>query len=146
MDNSSRAAPPNPYIASLVLSASPVQLIALLYDGLIRFLNGALDGFSEQDPQKRMETVHNNLIRAQNILTELNVNLDREQGGEFAERLSDLYSFYSASLRQINATKNPASLPKIIQLITELRDAWYQAANPQQNVEKNSVSVETVSH
>jgi len=145
VDKTSHTVAPNPYLASLILSASPAQLVALLYDGLIRFLNAAQEGFSEQDQQRRMETVHNNLIRAQNILTELNSNLNREEGGEFAQQMGDLYNFYSASLREINATKNPANLPKIIDLITELRDAWYQATNPAAHFQNDSVPIPVAS-
>jgi flagellar secretion chaperone FliS len=141
MDNSMRSASSNPYLANLVLSASPVQLVALLYDGLIRFLNAALEGFSEEDPQKRIEIVHNNLIRAQNILAELNASLDRQQGGEFAHQMGDLYEFYNATLRQINSTKNPTSLPKVIRLITELRDAWHQAAVLGASTDQNQIPV-----
>lgn len=119
----------NPYLTNLVLSASPTQLVGLLYDGLVRFLNCAMDGFSEQDPQKKNETIHNNLIKAQNILVELNASLNHEEGGEFATRMGDLYNFYIHSLGKINTTKDPTMLPRIIQLITELRDAWYQASN-----------------
>jgi flagellar protein FliS len=135
-------AQPNPYLANLVLSASPAQLIALLYDGLIRFLNAALEGFSETDPQFKIETIHNNLIRAQNIVTELRTSLDPEKGGDFALQLDALYSYFSDSLCKINTTKDPSLLPKIIEMVTELRDSWHQVANLPLNPE-NHPSPET---
>ncbi|MBI4026701.1 MAG: flagellar export chaperone FliS [Verrucomicrobia bacterium] len=118
------------------MTATPHQLIGLLYDGLIRFLRTAQDAFSEPDPLKRMETVHNSIIRAQNIITELNNSLNMEKGGEVAQRLRGLYEFFYSSLTQVNLTKNPATdattIFRITRLVMEIRDAWNQIAPVEQ--------------
>ena len=124
-------APPNPYLADLVMSASPTQLVTLLHDGLIRFLGAAHDGFSEGNPQKRCEKISNNLIRAQSILTELDASLDMEHGGEIARQLHALYLFFMDTLQRVNTTKQPETILRIISMLTELRDAWSEVAiNP----------------
>ena len=128
MNTASNLTPPNPYLANLIMSASPVQLIVLLQDGLIRFLGAAYDGFSETDPQKRLETINNNLIRAQNIITELDACLDMEKGGEVAHQLRDLYLYFNSTLRQVNINKDATVLLRIIHMVSELRDAWSQIA------------------
>lgn len=119
----------NPYLANLIMTASPAQLIVILHDGLIRCLGSAYDGFSETDAQKRFESVNNNLVRAQNIITELNATLDMKNGGEIACQLSALYDFFNSTLCQINTAKEPSALLRIIHMISELRDGWSQTAN-----------------
>ncbi len=134
MNNKSyHVAPANPYLASQVMSASPVQLVTLMYDGMIRFLSAAHDGFSEADLQARFEMVNNNLIRAQNIVSELQACLDMEKGQEIAKRLDDLYEFFNRTLRQVNSSKDPSVILRIIHMVCELRDAWKDVAvsNPQ---------------
>ena len=124
---------PNPYLADQVAAASPVQLVVLLYDGAIRFLRGAYEGFAENEPQQRFETIHNNLIRAQNIISELNASLDMELGGEVARQLRDLYECLLEVLRKVNVgkdcAKDPAAILRIIGMLSEVRDSWGQLAN-----------------
>ncbi len=124
MSASYHTSPANPYLASQVMSASPIQLVTLLYDGIIRFLSAAHDGFFEVNPQARFETINNNLIRAQNIVTELQACLDLEQGQAVARQLDSLYDFFNVTLRQINSTKDPSVIMRIIHMVCELRDAW----------------------
>jgi flagellar secretion chaperone FliS len=120
----------NPYLQNMVLSASPAQLVAMLFDGFVRFLNAARDGFDEPDPQAKVEAIHNNLIRCQSILTELQSSLDFERGGEIARQLNDLYVYFSECLRQVNVKKDVETLSRLIPLVEELRDAWHQIALP----------------
>ncbi len=124
MNTTNHTAPASPYLASQILSASPVQLITLMYDGIIRFLSAAHDGFAESDPQVRFETINNNLIRAQNIVTELQACLDMEKGKDIAKQLDKLYDFFNTTLRQVNSAKDPAVIMRIIHMVCELRDAW----------------------
>jgi flagellar protein FliS len=133
MNSNFRLADPNPYLADQVTAASPVQLVVLLYDGAIRFLRTAYEGFAENDPQQRFEIIHNNLIRAQNILTELNACLDMELGGEVSRQLRDLYDCLLETLRNANLnkdiSKDPSSILRIIGMLSEVRDSWSQLAN-----------------
>ncbi|MDD2710027.1 MAG: flagellar export chaperone FliS [Verrucomicrobiae bacterium] len=123
----------NPYLANQVNSASPVQLVVMLYDGAIRFLHNAYEGFSEANPRQRQEIIHNNLIKTQNILTELNACLDMELGGDVARQLRELYEIFNSTLRQINQNKednkSPSSIMRIIRMLTNLRDAWEELSN-----------------
>jgi flagellar protein FliS len=116
------------YLKNQVMSASPAQLILCMYDGLIRFLSAAHGGFSEADTQKRFETIHNNLIRSQNILTELESSLDLQNGGEIAGQLSALYRFCGDTIRKANSFKDPVAIKHVIHMISELREAWSKAA------------------
>ncbi len=112
-------------------TAPPGELVLMLYDGLIRFLGQARSGFDFEDPLERNQTVHNNTLRAQDILNELTVTLDLEQGGELAETLQDLYLYMGERLQDSNVNKDPAGLEEVIERITVVRDAWSQMLQEQ---------------
>jgi flagellar secretion chaperone FliS len=124
----------NPYLRSQIASASPIQLIVILHDGVISYLQAAHEGFKLSDPQPRNEAINNNLIRAQNIINELNASLDVDQGGDFAKEMQKIYDFFISTLIHINLNKTDnrleTDLIRIQDMVAELRDAWTQVANP----------------
>ena len=52
-------------------TAPPGQLVLMLYDGIIRFLEQAVTGFDRQDPAEFNGIISNNIVRAQEIIREL---------------------------------------------------------------------------
>ena len=58
------------YKAQSVQTASPGKLVLMLFDGCLRFTTAAKRAFSEEEFTKRNEDVNNNIIRAQNIVTD----------------------------------------------------------------------------
>ena len=70
------------YKAQSVQTASPGKLVLMFFDGYLRFTTAARCSFEETDFTKRNEGVNNNLIRAQNIVTELQSSLDMSVPGE----------------------------------------------------------------
>ena len=98
------------------------QILVMLYDGAVRFLHLAKEGFAENN----IEKIHNNLIKVQNIITEFQANLDMEAGGEFSQTLFDLYEFLSRQLVKANVRKDTEALDIVIKHMTELRDTWKQ--------------------
>lgn len=105
-------------------TASPGQLVLMLYDGAVRFLERALEGFSKDDPAECNETINNNILRAQDILHELNAALNLEAGGELAATLRQLYQYLDWRLTQSNIRKEKAGIEEAIRRLTILRDAW----------------------
>lgn len=105
-------------------TAPPGQLVVMLYEGAIRFLERALDGFQYDDPKEFNETINNNVIRAQDILIELDASLDLDQGGELAVTLRGLYNYMHDRLTDSNADKTPEGIHDAIQRLSTLRDAW----------------------
>ena len=105
-------------------TASPGQLVVLLYNGLIRFLEQARAGFALDDPKEFNETINNNLQRAQAILNELNQALNMAEGGEFAHRMRGLYDYFDRRLQESNMAKTEPGIIEVIKHVTALRDAW----------------------
>ena len=105
-------------------TASPGKLILMLFDGAIRFLRTAEDGFRIENAGVRQETIHNNLMRAQDIVTELQRSLNLRDGGDFAVNMFRVYDFMLTRLIAANVKKNAEYIREVIQLLGELRDAW----------------------
>ncbi len=126
---------PNKRLASYqsvaVATASPGKLILMLMEGALRFLNAAEDGFKLGEMRRRHEAVHNNLLRAQNIVTELQRCLNLREGGEFAITMFRLYDFMNTRLMEANVRKEPDNIRVVHRLLGEIREAWEQMLREQ---------------
>ena len=112
------------YHKTATLTAPPGQIILMLFDGALRFLDRALAGFKHSDPALLNMTVHNNLQRAGDIIRELDCVLDREKGGELAETLHRLYEYFQERLHASNLRKQRHGIEEVIQHLGVLREAW----------------------
>jgi flagellar protein FliS len=112
------------YHQTATLTAPPGQIILMLYDGAIRFLERALTGFASTDPGELNMTVHNNLQRASDVIRELDFALDVEKGGELASTLRRLYEYFQKRIRASNLKKHRGGIEEVIQHLNVLRDAW----------------------
>jgi flagellar protein FliS len=110
-------------------TAAPGQLVLMLYDGAIRFLERALTGFSMDDPAEANSMISNNILRAQDIVYELNASLNVELGGELASTLRALYHFMDRQLTQSNLRKERQGIDDSINRLTILRQAWASMLN-----------------
>lgn len=112
------------YQHNSIFTATPEELTLMLYNGIIKFLNQA----KIQIKEKSIEGVHNNVVKAQNIITELSSTLDIEY--EVSQNLSSLYYFMNSNLIQANLHKFDGGSEKIDQvllLVKDLRDTWQEA-------------------
>ena len=112
------------YETQKVLSASPMELILMLYDGALRSLSQSLAAFDIVDDLDRMNGIHENLLRAQDFITELACSLDIERGGELALQLDRLYEFMLHHLAVANNEKRRKPVEDVKKMLTELRDSW----------------------
>jgi flagellar secretion chaperone FliS len=110
---------PNAYRANSIMTASPGQLIVMLYDGARRFLHQSAAAMSEHETA----TAHNKLTRAEDIIRHLRATLDMEQG-EVATRLQSIYTFSLSHLRQARIDQDANKLHEIDDLLGRLRDSW----------------------
>ena len=112
------------YRETEVLTATPGQLVVLLYDHLLLSLRRARAAMDSRDLGLQSES----LEKARNVLTELFVTLDRERGGEVAANLGALYSFLLGELVQVGIRSDAARLDRVAHMIGELREAFAQVA------------------
>ena len=112
------------YKAQSVQTASPGKLVLMLFDGYLRFTTAAVKSFEETDLTKKNEGINNNLIKAQNIVTELQSSLDMSVPGELPGTLYRLYDYVLHQLQQSNLQKKPEPIAEADKVIAELREAW----------------------
>jgi flagellar protein FliS len=105
-------------------SASPMQLIVMLYDGALRFLSEAKAAQAVGDMPRRAHA----LRRVAAILAECHSTLDLERGGAVAAELDRLYSYMSTRLIDITVKRDATAIDEIHTLMTPLRNAWSEAA------------------
>jgi flagellar protein FliS len=113
------------YRSAAVLTASPGQLVLMLYDGVLKALAITRDAFAHPvtDP-RRFETINHQLLKAQMIIAELQGGLNLEAGGEFAATLNRLYDYHNRRLLEANLRKQVGPVVEVERLVRELRDAW----------------------
>ena len=125
--------PYNQYKQTQITTANQGKLIVMLYDGAIKFLNIALDNLD----LKTYDVVNNNIIKAQDIVTELLLSLNMEEGGEISQNLFNLYMYFKKQLLEANIKKDGEILKQVIKLLKELRDAWDQISANEAKSDKN---------
>jgi flagellar protein FliS len=105
-------------------TATPGQLVLMLYDGALGFLEKALTGFEHKDPMAFNQTINNNVLRAQAIIQEMNVSLNMQAGGEVAQNFRSLYNYLYRRLREANRHKKREPIEETIQRLRILRNSW----------------------
>jgi len=111
----------NQYKENSIFTARPEELTLLLYNGLIKFIMQGQLAIDEKD----IEKAHNSLIRAQDIVNEFQVSLDKKY--EIFNSLALLYDYMHRRLIEANIKKDKEILAEILGYAKELRDAWAQA-------------------
>jgi flagellar protein FliS len=114
------------YKEASVNTASPGVLILMLYDGVLQGINRAEYGFTLPNMVRRNEEVHNGLMRAHEILRELQQSLDLEVETEFGERMYALYGFMLDRIFEANVKKDPEGLAPVKEMLQDIREAWDQ--------------------
>jgi len=103
-----------------VASASNVQLIQMLYDGLLESLSTTRGHIQHGNHNEKAKSI----ARASRIVLGLQGALDFEKGGDLANNLNDLYSYVTRRLFHVNAHNDLEALDEIYGLMREIRDAW----------------------
>lgn len=122
-------------------TATPGQLVLMLFDGALRFLEQARGGFNLDDPGEFNLTINNNVLRAQAIVDELNGSLDMSRGGELSAHLRSLYNYIDRRLDESNRTKTPEGIKESIDRLTTLRAAWAEMLSGSQDPTRSPAAI-----
>lgn len=115
--------PYNAYKQNSVNMASKDQLLLMLLDGAVKYTKIARLAIEKKDIQR----AHKELIRVQDIFTELMVTLDLESGS-FAKDLFNIYEFIKNKLIEANMKKDVNVIDEVLPLIEDVRDTWYEVS------------------
>ncbi len=116
-----------------VETASQGKLIVMLFNGAIKRAEEA----KRQLKSGKKESVHNNLIRAQDIIGELRAALDMK-AGEIAANLDQLYEYFQHLLVTANVKKDAAPIEECVNMMTDIRNTWEELFTRLAKEEKES--------
>ncbi len=120
------------YRANSVLTASPGQLVLVLYDGALSALAAARAAFDRPATDfRRFEAINTQLCKAQRIISELRGTLDFTVGGEFAPLMDRLYEYYNRRLFEANINKQVEPVREVEELLRQIRDSWAEMLSRQ---------------
>jgi flagellar secretion chaperone FliS len=108
------------YLEERILSADPVELVAMLYQAAITSVGDARRLLAEGQILLRARSVS----KACDILAELNTSLDFERGGEMSMRLSQLYGYMHRRLVEANSRQKDEPLAEVAGLLVTLQEGW----------------------
>ena len=115
------------YRESRVLSATPTELIVMLYEKLLADLRGASIAIRENDIEVKAKRLQN----ATDVIFELLGSLDQDRGGEVSQRLAALYSYMISRVGEASRTLDADALDEVAGHVESLLQAWQTvAANP----------------
>jgi flagellar protein FliS len=105
-------------------SASAVDLVVALYDGMIRFLSAAAAAVERGDEAGRRVAAK----RALDIIIHLQARLRMDVGGKPAQALSEFYATIFAQILQASQSASKQKFEHAIECVRNVRDAWREVA------------------
>ena len=132
------------YRETRVKTASQGQLVIMLYDETVKSLDRALellilDAEGKKNPSN-IEKISKSILKTQEIITELTVSLDFEQGGEIAKNLFSLYTWFNKELLEANISQDVRRITAVRNQLNELRSAWAEIAAKATETSGNTVT------
>ena len=123
------------YQKTNVSTASQGRLVVLLYEGAVKHLKAALNLFDENGKIKpgNIEQFGIHLQKTQAIITELQVSLDMDKGGDIARNLMSLYVYFNEELMDATISHNKAKIEFVLKMTDELAESWRVIANSTAN-------------
>jgi flagellar protein FliS len=111
------------YKENSILTASPEELVLMLYNGILRFTEEAKIAIGN----KNFERANNSIIRAQDIVSELSATLNMEY--DISKNLYSMYDYIMRRLIEANLKKDINILDEVKGLVKDLKEAWSEALN-----------------
>jgi len=120
------------YKETTVKTAGQGQLIVMLYDEAVKQLTKAAEllnlNIKDRDPG-RIEQISKAVLKAEEIITELTVSLDFDQGGDISKNLFALYTWFNRELVEANINQDVNRMLAVKDMLLDLRNTWNTVAN-----------------
>jgi flagellar protein FliS len=108
------------YLRAAVLSATPLRLVVLCYDGALRHLRAALRQLEAGDAA----ATRGSLLRAHDIVSELIGSLDPKAASALVADLERDYRWVLRRITEANLTQRTAAIEDAVRVLDVLRSAW----------------------
>jgi flagellar protein FliS len=119
------------YLEHKALSASPLELVAMIYSKAISELREARRHLADRSIALRSQAIS----KACDAIGELDGSLNMEAGGELALRLRGLYRYCITRLLDANLQQADEPLAETLGLMTTLSEGWQNLAQGRQTPE-----------
>ena len=116
------------YLETAVLTATPEQLVVMLYEGAIRYLSQAMVCIEVRDYERKRVAVD----LALGIVEHLQTSLDMRKGGAISGELRKLYKYIGAKILQGSIELKTEPLDEAVKLLSTLLESWRQVASRKQ--------------
>ena len=106
------------------MTASPAELVLMLYEAAIKFTNIAISAveITEEHPSKDIEKAHENILKVERIIEELQLSLDKKY--PVAQDFDNVYQYIQQRLVDANISKDKEVLEEILKHLRKMRDTW----------------------
>lgn len=125
----------NAYREIGVKTASQGKLVVMLYEAAVSNLEKAIALVDDNNKIKASNTEQFGIYiqKVSDIISELEVSLDMDRGGDIAKNLLSLYIWFNQRLLECSISHNKKMLSDIFKMLSDLRDSWVLAANSTAN-------------
>jgi flagellar protein FliS len=113
------------YVQQKILSASPLEIVAMLYGKAIDEIREARQQLAADNIELRGKAI----AKACDAICELDSSLNMETGGDLAKRLRGLYRYFLVRLLDANLQRSDEPLAEVLGLLSTLADGWQTIAN-----------------
>jgi flagellar secretion chaperone FliS len=136
-----RATFANQYLKTKIETATPMELIVIMYDGAIKFLKEGLNNFHLH----KRASYDENLTKAKRMIKELQFSLDLSVQPVSGQ----LFSLYDYMMREIsdaicNRRECREKVERVLSMMKDLRDTW-EKIKVKAPVEKEKMQLESLS-
>ena len=107
-------------VSSNAAYADQIQLIQMLFGGLLESLDKAVGHIERKEFKDKNETIS----RAQKIIFGLQMSLDMEKGGELSRNLNELYDYAVKRLLHAHTRNDVEAVREVKSLVKEVSEAW----------------------
>ena len=132
------------YKETAIKTAGQGQLIVMLYDEAVKQLTKAIELLDLDNTKKdpaRIEIINKAIMKTEEILTELMVSLDFEQGGDISKNLFSLYTWFNRELLEANISKDAKRIRIVRDMIMDLRNTWHKISNQAAETQNREAAV-----
>lgn len=119
------------------VNTSPLHLVVMCYDGMLRFMRKVKVAIEQKDIETKVKFVNKTIA----IVDELQNSLDFVRGGDVSRNLDRVYDYFNRELMKVSMHNDLPALAHMEKLVRELRAAWSKIAS--ENKEPNAAAPRT---
>ncbi len=109
----------NAYMQNNISVESPVKLVEMMYEGILRFNTQAKKALKEHDVEKRTYWINRSIAVISELLATLNY-----EGGDIAYYLDGLYTHQIKLLTEANMENDESKIDTVTNVFRGLLEAW----------------------